>query len=125
MEMTAVKTSVRLGLGACVAALALALNFGVASAQTQKAPAGEAKKAAPAAPKTTPAKKAAKAKSACAGIDESACGDNSACQWVKASKTKAGKEIKAYCRTKPKATKAKAPAPAKAPAKAPAAAPKN
>lgn len=124
MEMTAVMKTVRLGASACVAALALALTCGVASAQ-QKAP--EAKKAEPA------KKAAAPAKPKCNDLkEEAACGADTTCQWVAASKTKAGKEIKAYCRTAPKA-KAKAPekkaepaktkAPATAPAKAPA--PKN
>lgn len=47
MEMNAVMKSLRLGLGACAAMLALALNSGMANAQ-QKAPAEPAPKAAPA-----------------------------------------------------------------------------
>lgn len=113
-----------------VAALAFALNCGVASAQLQKAP--EAKDPAPkaAAPKTT--KAPAKPKSACSALTatgEAACKADVSCQWVAATKSKKGKEIKAYCRTAPKKAPAKkAPAAAsKAPAKAPAkdAAPKN
>jgi hypothetical protein len=116
MEMTAVIKIVRWGTGACVAALALALSCGVVSAQ-QKAP--DAKKA-------EPAKKAVPAKPACKTLkDEAACKGDATCQWVAASKTKAGKEIKAYCRTapKPKAEPAKPAAPKAPAAKAPA--PKN
>jgi hypothetical protein len=112
--------TVRWGASACVAALALALNCGVASAQQQKAP--EAPKTAPVkkAPAPVAKKEAAAAPKkaaapACKALkDETACTGGTNCQWVAASKTKAGKEIKAYCRTAPKA---KAPA-AKAPAKA-------
>ena len=80
------------------AGLALALIGGVASAQ-QKAP---EPKATPKAETKAPVKKAA---SACQGLTEAACGANTACSWVKASKTKAGKDIKAYCRLKPVAKK--------------------
>ena len=86
-EMTAVIKTVRLGASACVAALALALTCGVASAQLQKAP--ETKKVEPAAKAAEPAKKvepAAKpaeavkkpvAKVVCAGTpDETACKAN-------------------------------------------------
>jgi hypothetical protein len=112
MEMTAVIKIVRWGTGACVAALALALSCGVASAQ-QKAP--ETKKA-------EPVKKAA-AKPKCNTLkEEAACGAGDGCQWVAASKSKAGKEIKAYCRTAPK-TKAK-PAAKAEPAKKAETAPK-
>ncbi|MDP1907951.1 MAG: hypothetical protein Q8K85_06595 [Hyphomicrobium sp.] len=100
---------VRWGAGACVAAVALALNCGVASAQLQKAP--DTKQTAPA-KKAEPAKKAAApAKPKCNALKEQAlCGAADGCQWVAAAKAKTGKEIKAYCRTAPKA---------KAPAKAP------
>jgi hypothetical protein len=70
--------------------LALALIGGAAHAQT-------AKKAA-----TT------KAPSPCQGLDAKACGANTACSWIKATKTKAGGERKAYCRLK--STPKKAPA---------------
>ena len=132
--------TVRLGASACVAALALALTCGVASAQLQKAP--ETKKVEPAAKAAEPAKKAVEtvkkatppAKVVCAGTpDETACTAKGAeCQWIAAAKTKAGKDIKAYCRTAPKVkakapevkkaepAKAAAPAADKAPAKAPA-----
>ena len=49
-----------------------------------------------------PVKKAA---SPCKGLVEAACGANTACSWVKATKTKAGKDRKAYCRLKPVANK--------------------
>lgn len=89
-----------LKLGA--AGLALALIGGVASAQ-QKAPEKAAPKAETKAPvKKAPAKKAA---SPCQGLAETACGANTACSWVKATKTKAGKDRKAYCRLKPVAKK--------------------
>ncbi len=120
MEMIAVIKTVRWGASACMAALALALTCGVASAQQQKAP--EAVKTAPA--KKAPAAAAKKAAApaakksaapACNALkEEAACATGPGCQWIAASKTKAGKEIKAYCRSAPKA---KAPA-AKAPAKA-------
>jgi len=117
--------TVRWGASACVAALAFALSCGVASAQQQKAP--EAPKTAPAkkAPAPVAKKEAAPAVKkavapACKTLkEETACTGGTNCQWVAASKSKAGKEVKAYCRT---ALKAKAPA-AKAPAKAPAPAP--
>lgn len=136
MEMTAVMKTVRLGASACVAALALALTCGVASAQLQqKAP--EAKKAEPAAKPAEPAKKAEPAtkpvetvkkpaKIACAGTpDESACktkGTGVECQWIAAAKTAAGKDIKAYCRTVPKAVEPKKPAKATGAAATPGAA---
>jgi len=83
--------------------LALALIGGAAHAQAPKA---ETK--APAA-KKAPAKKAA---SPCQGLDEKACGANTGCSWIKATKTKAGVERKAYCRLKSAPPK-KAAAPAK------------
>lgn len=118
MEMTAVMKTVRLGASACVAALALALTCGVASAQLQqKAP--EAKKAEPATKPVETVKKPAKV--VCAGTpDEAACktkGTGVECQWIAAAKTAAGKDIKAYCRTVPKVVEPKKPAatPVKAP----------
>ena len=66
--------------------LALALVGGAAHAQSPKA---ETK---------APAKK--KAASPCKGLDEKACAANTACTWIKATKTKAGVERKAYCRLK-------------------------
>ncbi len=128
--------TIRWGMGACVAALALALNSGVASAQ-QKAPEAPAKteakkveppkdaakkvdavkKAEPAKDAKAPAaKKPVPAKSACAGIDEPACGLNAECMWVKEVVTKAGQKRKAHCQKKPTPPKSKAAAPAAAPA---------
>jgi hypothetical protein len=114
MEMTAVMKIVRWSTGVCVAAVALALNLGVANAQ-QKAPdakAPDAVKKVQAAPK----KAAAPAAPKCNDLKvEAACGVAPGCQWIAASKTKVGKEIKAYCRTAPKA-KAKPAAKAADPA---------
>lgn len=140
--MTAVKKNIRWGVSACVAALALALGSGVASAQ-QKAPDAPAKadvkKAEPPkadakkaeAPKAAPVKKAEpkKAASVCAGVEpEATCIGNTECMWVKEVTTKAGQKRKAHCQKKPTPPAAKKPAePKKAePAKAaaPAAAPK-
>ncbi|MFN3743326.1 MAG: hypothetical protein ACK4TL_01345 [Hyphomicrobiaceae bacterium] len=72
--------------------LALALVGGGAHAQAPKAET----KAPP--EKKAPAKK--KAASPCKGLDEKACAANTACTWIKATKTKAGVERKAYCRLK-------------------------
>jgi len=100
MEMTAVIMSDRWVLKLGAAGLALALIGGAASAQ-QKAP--PEPKATPKAETKAPVKK--KAASPCKGLAEAACGGNTACSWVKASKTKAGKDIRAYCRLKPVAKK--------------------
>ena len=87
-----------------VASLALALIGGAASAQ-QKAPepkaTPKAETKAPAAKKAPAKKTPKKAASPCQGLTEAACGGNTACTWIKATKTKAGKDIKAYCRSKP------------------------
>jgi hypothetical protein len=113
MEMTAMTTTIRLGLSACVAVLALALNAGVANAQQKApdAPKADAKTAVPPAAKaTTPAKKAP---SACAGLADAACAANTECMWVKETTTKAGLKRKAHCQKKavpPAAKKAAAPA---------------
>ena len=129
--------NIRLGMGACVAALALALGSGVASAQ-QKAPDATAPKveapkaAAPkaAAPKAAAPKAATKAPSACAGVEpENTCLGNTECMWVKEVVTKAGQKRKAHCQKKPTppvAKKAAAPVAPKAiaPAAAKAVAPK-
>ena len=82
-----------------VASLALALISGAAYAQ-QKAP---EPKATPKAETKAPAKKAPvkKAASPCKGLAEAACGANTGCSWIKATKTKKGKDVKAYCRLKP------------------------
>ncbi|WP_174263799.1 hypothetical protein [Hyphomicrobium sp. CS1BSMeth3] len=93
--------------------LALALIGGAAHAQAPKAEPKAAPKAetkAPPAEKKAPAKK--KAASPCQGLDEKACGANTGCSWIKATKTKAGVDRKAYCRLKTAPPK-KAAAPAK------------
>lgn len=117
--------TIRWGVSACAAALALALAGGVASAQ-QKAPdapaKADAKKAAPAAKKAD----AKKAPSACAGIEEPACLANTECMWVKEVVRKNGVKQKAHCQKKPPAPAAKKAAEPKkdTPAKAAAPAPK-
>lgn len=101
MEMTAVIKSVRWVAKLGAAGLALALIGGAASAQ-QKAPepkaTPKAETKAPAKAKKTPVKKAA---SPCKGLTEAVCGANAGCSWIKATKTKKGKDVKAYCRLKP------------------------
>ena len=127
------KKNIRWGIGACVAALTLALGSGVVSAQ-QKAPdapaAADAKKTV--APKAAvPAKKAEpkKVASACAGVEPDAtCLGSTECMWVKEVTTKAGQKRKAHCQKKPSPPAAKkaaapaAPAPAAPKVVAPAAA---
>jgi len=92
--------------------LALALIGGAAHAQAPKADPKAAPKAETKAPaeKKAPTKK--KAASACQGLDEKACGANTGCSWIKATKTKTGVDRKAYCRLKSAPPK-KAAAPAK------------
>jgi hypothetical protein len=91
--------------------LTLALASGAAYAQAPKAEPKAAPKVetkAPAEKKKAPAKK--KATSPCQGLDEKACGTNSACSWIKSTKTKSGTQRKAYCRLKSAPpTKAAAP----------------
>lgn len=83
-------------------------------------PAAKAPAAPPAAtaPAKTAAKKPAAPQSACNKLDEKGCSANTDCSWIAATKRKDGKEVAAYCRSKPKSTRA---APKKADAKAPAA----
>lgn len=89
------------GLGAVGLALALAGTAALAQAPKAdtKAPAAKAEKKA--VKKSTP--------SACKGLDEKACGAATGCSWIKATKTKAGVDRKAYCRLKSTPPK-KAPA---------------
>lgn len=91
--------------------LTLALIGGAANAQAPKA---EPKAAPKADTKAAPAKKAPakKAASPCQGLDEKACGANTTCSWIKATKTKKGVDRKAYCRLKTAPPK-KAATPAK------------
>jgi hypothetical protein len=97
-------------LGLSAMALSLTLIGGTAYAQAPKAE----PKAAPKAETKAPAAKKApkKAASACQGLDEKGCGANTGCSWIKATKTKAGVDRKAYCRLKSAPPK-KAAAPAK------------
>ena len=97
-------------LGLSGMALSLALIGGAAYAQAPKAE----PKAAPKTEAKAPAAKKApkKAASACQGLDEKGCGANTGCSWIKATKTKAGVDRKAYCRLKSTPPK-KAAAPAK------------
>lgn len=81
-------------LGLSAMGLALALTGSVVQAQAPKAEKKAATKKAP---------------SPCQGLDEKACGANTGCSWIKATKTKAGVERKAYCRLKTTPPK-KAPA---------------
>jgi hypothetical protein len=103
-------------VSASAATLALGLFAITAGAQqpapTAKAPAAKAPAAKAPAPKA-PQKKAV---SPCQDLDEAACKANTECSWVAATKTKTGKEVKAYCRVKAK-TAAKAPPKAAEPKK--------
>lgn len=112
------------GLGAA-AILGLALIAPVAHAQ-QKAPEQKPAAAAPAAPAA--AKKAdKKPASVCKGLEQAACGANTACAWRAEAEIKKGarkgQKVKAHCRanTPPPTKKAAAPAGTKAPVSAPAA----
>lgn len=89
------------GLKIGIAALALALVGGTASAQLK----------APDTKKETTAKTAVKkAPSPCAGLDEAACKANTACTWYKEVTTKKGQKRKAHCQKKPTPPAKKAPA---------------
>jgi hypothetical protein len=105
LEMTAVKILNHLGMGISAATVALALVAGAAQAQqpAQVAPAARAA-LAPAAATTEPKKTARRAASKCRGLVEMACAGIPECTWVPARTTKAGKEVKGYCRTKPRST---------------------
>ena len=79
------------GLSASAIAALLALSataFAQTSTQTTTAP-------VKAPPKATTA-------SACKGLDQAACTGNTTCTWIAATKRKDGKDVKAYCRSKPK-----------------------
>lgn len=132
MEMTAVKTFSRWGLGATVASAALGLIAATASAQTPapattpapKAPPAATAPKAPAAAKPAAAAPAAKkeVKSACAGLDEATCKSKPECGWVVPTKTNAatGKVQSPYCH-KPAGVAVKKTPAAAAPAAKPAA----
>jgi hypothetical protein len=91
----------RWGMSASAATVALALFAVVAHAQ-QPTPTAPSAKAVPAAAKTEPKKPERRAASVCRGLDETACAARAECTWVAATKTKAGKEVKAHCRIKRK-----------------------
>ncbi len=98
------KTARFWGTGAVAAATALLLLTGGASAQqapaTTPATTPSATPTPKAAPKTPVAKKAP---SPCADLEKAACEAKAECQHIAATKRKDGKEVKAYCRLKPKA----------------------
>jgi hypothetical protein len=90
-------------MSASAATVALAL-FAVAAHAQQPTPTAPSAKApvVPAAAKTEPKKPERRAASACRGLDETACAARAECTWVAATKTKAGKDVKAHCRVKRK-----------------------
>jgi hypothetical protein len=100
VEITAVNILTRWGMSVSAATVALTLVSGATQA---RGPAAVAH-VAPAATKQ-PAHKAA---SKCGGLDETACSASPGCTWAAATKTKTGKDVTAYCRTKPKITSASA-----------------
>jgi hypothetical protein len=109
--MITVKILTRWGMGVSATTVALVLLTGATLAQ-QPAPvvAPVAKVAVtPSAAQTEPKKLARRVASKCRGLAEAACGTTPGCTWIAPTKTKAGKEVKAYCRTKSK-TKPAAPA---------------
>ena len=97
------KMLTRWGMGVSAAAVALAMFAGAAPAQQQVAPVAKAA-VTPVAAQTEPKKIARRAASKCRGLDERACGTMPECTWVPPRTTKTGKEVRAYCRTKPKTT---------------------
>jgi hypothetical protein len=46
--------------------------------------------------------------SPCKGLEQKACGGKSECSWIAATKRKDGRQVKAYCRHKPKKSAAAA-----------------
>ena len=96
------------------ASAAAALVFTAFTAHAQLAPpapkaqpAAPAAKAAPAPAKTAvPAKKPAAPTTTCNKLEEKSCTTNADCSWIAAAKRKDGKEVSAYCRSKPKSTRA-------------------
>jgi hypothetical protein len=103
--MIAVKILTRWGVAVSATTVALVLLTGETRAQQSALVAPVATAAVtPAAAQTEPKKLARRAGSKCRGLDEMACGATSGCTWIAPTKTKTGKEVKAYCRTKPKTT---------------------
>ncbi len=116
MEMIAVKILTGWGVAVSATTVALVLLTGETQAQQPALVAPVATAAVTPAPaaQTEPKKLARRAGSKCRGLDEMVCSATSGCSWIGATKTKTGKEVKAYCRTKPKTTgKPAAPAAAK------------
>ncbi len=110
----------------CVAVSGLVVGLFAAEAIAQQVPpaAPAAKAAAPAKAAKAPAKAKSTTASACKGLEQKACGAKSDCSWIAATKRKDGKDVKAYCRTKPKQSADKSKTKVKTVAKStPAAAP--
>ena len=99
----------------CVAISGVVIGLFAAQATAQQPPAAPATapaaKSAPAASTATAQPKATKAPAAkaksktaasvCKGLEQKACATKSECGWIAATKRKDGKQVKAYCRTKP------------------------
>ena len=112
--MTDVNKTFFRAMGVSAATLALVM-IGYGAEAQQKAP-----QSSTTPPATTTAAKATtktdKKTSQGKGLEQADCeAKTDECSWVAASKTKLGKEIKAYCRSKPKPAAAKATTPSKAP----------
>jgi len=94
----------RKSLGIALTSLVVGLFAAQATAQTPPPPATKAAPAQPKATKAPAAKAKAKTKttaSVCKGLEQKACSAKSECGWIAATKRKDGKQVKAYCRTKP------------------------
>ena len=127
MKVAAISAALLLGTmsHAALAQAPTAPAAGTTAPVTKTVPPKAATTPAPAA-KTIVGAKPAAAVNACRGLAEPDCGAKAEeCSYVKAYKTKAGKQVAGYCKSKPKPRAAKAAAkPATAPAaavKAPAA----
>jgi hypothetical protein len=108
--MTDVNKTFFRAMGVSAATIAL-MMIGYGAQAQQKAPQpSTTPSATTTAAKTTKSdKKTDKKASQCKGLEQEACAAKAdECSWVAASTTKLGKEIKAYCRTKPKAAAARA-----------------
>lgn len=79
-----------------------AKSTAVTAPVTKSAPATSTATAQPKATKAPAAKAKSKtAASVCKGLEQKACATKSECGWIAATKRKDGKQVKAYCRTKP------------------------
>ena len=94
----------RWGMGISASTVALALLSGATQAQQPAA----AAHVVPVATHTATKHLTHKAGSKCGGLDETTCSASPGCTWAAATKTKTGKEVTAYCRTKPRTTSAAA-----------------